>query len=100
MIMMKKIITDNLENNSYNFDKILQYYTNEQILELLKDKLSELEYYNFLKSNIDENQLSKNTSIEEYFQNNISKIKLLNLIKDLNITIWNYIVTEMTNRIY
>ena len=79
-------------------NKILQYFTNSQILELLKLYINETDYYLFIKNNVD-NSLNKN-SLEEYIQNNISITKLLELIKDYDSVIYDKIITEMINNVY
>lgn len=93
MIKIKKKIT-----LKENIDTVIQYYTNEQIIELLKQQLNDVDYYKFLK-NITVNSNIKNKSIEEYLLTDISKITLLNLIQSTNLSIYNNLLNEMVNNI-
>lgn len=93
MIKIKKKIT-----LKENIDTVIQYYTNEQIIELLKQQLNNVDYYKLLK-NITVNSNIKNKSIEEYLLTDISKITLLNLIQSTNLLIYNNLLNEMVNNI-
>ena len=42
-----------------NVNKIIQYHSNAQILELLKQTLTEMDYYRFLKASNDANTNNK-----------------------------------------
>lgn len=93
MIKIKKKIT-----LKENIDAVIQYYTNEQIIELLKQQFNDVDYYKFLK-NITVNSNIKNKSIEEYLLTDVSKITLLNLIQSTNLSIYNNLLNEMVNNI-
>lgn len=81
-----------------NIDVVIQYYTNEQIIELLKQQLNDIDYYKFLK-NLTVNSDIKNKSIEEYLLTDISKITLINLIQSTDLSIYNSLLNEMVNNI-
>ena len=89
-------IIPNHNTDDHDINILLQYYTNEQILELLKDNLSESEYIQFIRKY----GKDKNDSLEEYLINNISKNKLLDLIEDFNIQLYNLIINEIIISIY
>ena len=80
------------ESNAFN-DNVLQYYSNYQILELLKEKLTEIDYAKFIKNSVNDTTQSV---LEMHLIENISKTKLLELIKNYDIDIYNTIVNLMT----
>lgn len=90
---IKKII---LENNGLD-DKILQYYTNIQILTLLRQFLTETQYISFIRSNV-ENTTQSN--LEEHLIHNISKHELLQMIQQFDTSVYNDLVNLMVNTIY
>lgn len=87
---------ESIDVTTQDLELILQYYTNPQILELFKEKVSEDEYISFIRKYGKEN----NKSLEDYIINNISETQLLNFIKDYNIEIWNILINEMLNIIF
>ena len=88
--------TENIEFN--NFTNIYSnYYLNEQILLLFKEILNNnKKYYLFLLS-IENNT---NKSNESFLINNISQNKLLEIIKNYNINIYNILINKMSNNIF
>lgn len=80
------------ESNAFN-DNVLQYYSNYQILELLKEKLTDIDYAKFIKNSVNDTTQSV---LEMHLIENISKTKLLELIKNYDIDIYNTIVNLMT----
>lgn len=80
-------------NNQVDINVILEYYTNMQIIELFKHRISDLDYLKFIRTYGEEN----NKSFEYYLMNNISKTKLLNNIKEFNFQIYSNIINEMLN---
>lgn len=82
-----------------NKDVILQYCTNAQILELLKQRLSENEYLSFVKNNVEKSKLEIVDSLEQYLEINISKHELLRLIQEFNNDIHDDIINEITNNL-
>ena len=86
-----KIESIKIDNQS--LESIIQYYTTAQILELFKEKISENDYFLFVRKYGKEN----NKTLEDYLINNISEIKLLDFIKEFNFQIWNTLINEMLN---
>lgn len=86
-----KIESINIDNQS--LESIIQYYTTAQILELFKEKISEDDYFLFVRKYGKEN----NKTLEDYLINNISEIKLLDFIKEFNFQVWNILINEMLN---
>lgn len=87
---------ENSDNVEYDSNKLLQYFTNEQILLMLKEILDENEYIHFIKNNGKEQA----TNYEDYILNNISKTKLMELIKTYNDIYWNILIRKMASSIY
>ena len=92
----ENIQLESIETDENNLESILEYYTNLQILKLLKEKISEDQYLLFIRKYGKENK----DSLEDYIINNISENKLLDNIKDFNNQIWNSLVNEMINNIF
>ena len=84
------------ENKSLT-DKVLQYYTNLQILELLKQFIDESEYLIFIRHSVNDTTQS---NLEDHLIHNVSKSKLLDLIKSFNNEIYDMIIELMINTVY
>lgn len=85
-------LTESLDDSN-NIESILEYYSNEQILNLFKEKVSDDDYIKFI---FKYGKQQKN-SYEDYLINNISKINLLNNIKEFNSVVHNSLINEMLN---
>lgn len=105
MITIKKLN----ENDSNTLNKVIQYCAKAQILELLKQKLDELEYYRFIKDVLDAfktkdteelNDKDKIMSAEDYIEYNISKKQLFDFIKKYDINTYNNVIDELIAYIY
>ena len=82
-----------------NINKLLQYYTNETLLSILKDKTTLNDYIHFIKVSTKNINITT-TSLEDYLKNNISCNKLLELINEYNSKLANDVVNELTIRIF
>lgn len=89
----ENVISESLDVNNQSLESIIQYYTTAQILEQFKEKISENDYFLFIKKYGKEND----KTLEDYLINNISEIKLLDFIKEFNIQAWNSLINEMLN---
>lgn len=85
------VVKESIDITSQSLENIIQYYTTHQILELFKEKISEDEYLDFVLKYGRKNA----KSLEDYLLNNISKIKLLDNIKEYNKPVWSLIIDEM-----
>ncbi len=83
------------KNNIY---KLIQYYTNESVMNIIKDSTTSNDYIHFIK------QATKNIkhekSLENYLINNISCAKLLELLKQFDNNLANEVIEKMSNTIY
>ena len=84
---------ESIETDNKSLESIIQYYTTAQILELFKEKISEDDYFLFIRKYGKEN----NKTLEDYLINNISEIKLLDFIKEFDFQVWNTLINEMLN---
>lgn len=85
------------ENNiDFNIEKILQYYTNYQTLEMLMELLSEDDYLTFIKMYAKKS----NESLEDYLANNVSISTLLHYIKEFNNNIYETLINNMFTNIF
>lgn len=92
MIETKEMMKDN------NSEIVTQYFSNEAILNLIKDKLEENEYLLFLKSNVSDD--IDNDNKEDYLINNVSKQYLLHLIKEYNKELFDNMIYSMIDTVY
>lgn len=89
----------NIHNNeSSDFNIVLQYYTPSQILTLLKQNVSDEEYISFIKNNKSDS-FDSNKSIEQNILINNSNEDIMNLIEKHDKSILNKMVQIMTNNI-
>ena len=88
----------NQDNEKNNIHKLLQYYANETILNILKDKISYMNYIHFIK--LSSKNINPDKSLEDYLINNISHNKLLELINQYDSKVANEVIKEMTDRIF
>lgn len=86
-------LKESINTDNQSLESIIQYYTTAQILELFKEKISEDDYFLFVRKYGKEN----NKTLEDYLINNISEIKLLDFIKEFNFQVWNTLINEMLN---
>lgn len=87
---------ETMKNN--NSEIVTQYFSNEAILNLIKDKLEENEYLLFLKSNVSDD--IDNDNKEDYLINNVSKQYLLDLIKGYNKELFDNMIYSMIDTVY
>lgn len=86
------ILIEKLSNKSSEFDRIIQYYSKDQILNIIEQEIFESEYdlfIEFCKDNLN----SKNL-------NNISNYEILDLLNKYNSLIYKDITTIMINEIF
>lgn len=83
------------KNNIY---KLIQYYTNESVMNIIKDNTTSDEYIHFIKYST--KNIKHEKSLEHYLINNISCAKLLELLKEFNNNLANKVIEEMSNIIY
>lgn len=89
----ENLMIESIEVDNQSLESIIQYYTTSQILEQFKEKISEDDYFLFIR------KYGKETdkTLEDYLINNISEIRLLDFIKEFNIQVWNTLINEMLN---
>ena len=91
-------VSDEMQSDEKNnINKITQYYTNDAIINIIKDNVNLDEYIKFIKYAT--KNIKTTTSLESYLINNISIDNLLNLLKDYNIKLYDTIIDDIIKRI-
>lgn len=93
------LVSDEIQSDEKNnINKITQYYTNDAIMNIIKDNVNLDEYIKFIKYAT--KNIKTTTSLELYLINNISIDNLLNLLKDYNIKLYDNIIDNIIKRIF
>ena len=86
------ILIEKLSNKSKDFDRVIQYYSKSQILEILKQEIFKSEYDSFIDFC---KKVLYSTDIDS-----ISNYELLDLLNKYNEKIYNDIITFLINQIF
>ncbi len=94
-----QITTNNKEKiKKDNPNIVIQYFSNETILYMLKKILGEDKYLKFINDNVQDDIYTNNK--EEYLINTVVKESLLEMIKNYDTNIFDNMLQEMINIIY
>ena len=83
------------KNNIY---KLIQYYTNESVMNIIKNNMDLKDYIHFIKQST--KNVKTNIPLEKYLINNISCAKLLELLKAFDNELANEVINKMSDIVF
>lgn len=83
------------KNNIY---KLIQYYPNESVMNIIKNNMDLKDYIHFIKQST--KNVKTNIPLEKYLINNISCAKLLELLKAFDNELANEVINKMSDIVF